>query len=231
MPSLKQSYTIPCSSAFRDAVMALADKRGVNVGDLARSVMLVVPNAVIDAYPDPGEPESHDRETVILKSGPAQGRPWRRKPRLQLRLSPGHSVVSIRRALGLAVDMDGGDVAVRVARSDELDAQERLARDAADAMRIAAEAPAELARAQEELRRLRDIVDALAFKPLDHGVMSRDDALHVLGFAPGSRPNLRSVRAQYRLLASIHHPDSHFGDHARMTQINAAMELLRQAAA
>ena len=83
-PGVKQSYTIPCSSVFRDAVQALAERRGVNAADLARSVMLIVPEKAIDDYADPGDPPKSDRETIVLKSGPAEGRPWRRKPRLQL---------------------------------------------------------------------------------------------------------------------------------------------------
>jgi hypothetical protein len=39
----KHSYTIPCSSALRDAVSDLAARRGVNVADLVRSVVLMVP--------------------------------------------------------------------------------------------------------------------------------------------------------------------------------------------
>ena len=86
MPAVKNSYTIPCSSGFRDRVQALANVRDVNVGDLARSVMLVVPAEAIAATADPGEPAANDRETVVLKSGRGAGKPWRRKPRLQVRL-------------------------------------------------------------------------------------------------------------------------------------------------
>ena len=50
----KHSYTIPCASAFRDAVTDLSVRRRVNVGDLARSVLLVVPEGVIRDFPDPG---------------------------------------------------------------------------------------------------------------------------------------------------------------------------------
>ncbi|MDA0662474.1 MAG: J domain-containing protein, partial [Proteobacteria bacterium] len=59
MAATKKSYAIPCSSAFRDRVQALADRRGVNAGDLVRSVMLVVPPAAIAAMADPGEPGDH----------------------------------------------------------------------------------------------------------------------------------------------------------------------------
>ena len=60
MPAAKKSYVISCSSAFRDRVQALADARDVNVGDLARSVMLVVPPEAIAATEDPGEPAAAD---------------------------------------------------------------------------------------------------------------------------------------------------------------------------
>lgn len=89
-------------------------KRQVNVGDLARSILLVVSPDAIAAFPDPGDPPADDRETVILKSGPAEGRPWRRKPRLQVRMPPGHEIPFIRRALGLALAMDEGAIAVRL---------------------------------------------------------------------------------------------------------------------
>ena len=71
MTERKQSYAVPCASTFRDAVLALAVARNVNVGDIARSVMLILPEAAIAATPDPGEPAAKDRETIILKSGPS----------------------------------------------------------------------------------------------------------------------------------------------------------------
>ncbi|MEK9725603.1 MAG: J domain-containing protein, partial [Rhodospirillaceae bacterium] len=76
-----QSYTIPCASDFRDAVLALAARRGVNVADLARSVALVVPAETLAQFPDPGEPGPDDRGAVVSKSGPAAGGPWRRSAR------------------------------------------------------------------------------------------------------------------------------------------------------
>ena len=109
MAATKKSYAIPCSSAFRDRIQALADRRGVNVGDIARSVMLVVPTDEIAAMEDPGEPAEGDRETITLKSGPGAGKPWRRKPRLQVRLPAGHTVPELRRALNLALAMSAGE--------------------------------------------------------------------------------------------------------------------------
>jgi hypothetical protein len=220
---LKHSYTVPCSSAFREAVEALAETRQVNVGDLARSVLLVVPADEVERFPDPGDPPSHDRETVILKSGPAEGRPWRRKPRLQVRMPPGHGVLFIRRALGLALALAEGRLTVT------------LADPAAPAQRpepapepIPAPPPVlEAEPNAEELERLRAIISTLAFEPLPEGVRTRTDALHVLGFSPGAKPDSRMVRAKFRLLATIHHPDSDHGDHQRMSQLNQAMALLK----
>ncbi|OFX09437.1 MAG: molecular chaperone DnaJ [Alphaproteobacteria bacterium RIFOXYD12_FULL_60_8] len=204
----KQSYTIPCASSFRDAAEALAAKRRVNVGDLARSVMLMLEPNEINAFPDPGEPMGGDRETVTLKSGPAVGRPWRRKPRLQVRMTPGLDALFIRRALGIALAMDKGEVMLKLGSPNALPATTRP-----DLM--------------DELERLRTMVTALSFDPLPDGVRNRDDALHVLGFPPRSVPDSHTLRARFRMLATIHHPDGQTGSHQRMSQLNAAMEVLR----
>lgn len=214
--SVKHSYTIPCASAFRDAVEALAARRRVNVGDIARSVLLVLPPALIAGFADPGEPAGEDRETVILKSGPAQGRPWRRKPRLQVRMAPGYQVPFIRRALALALAMERGDFILRL--EDPRAAPPPPPKPAPE--------PA-LPAASEEVERLKAIISVLAFDPLPHGVATRDEALHVLGFPPGARPDRRAIRARFRMLATIHHPDSLHGSHNRMSQLNQAMEFLR----
>ncbi len=214
---LKHSYTVPCASPFRDAVETLAERRKVNVGDLARSILLVVPGDTVSAYSDPGEPPIEDRETVVLKSGQAEGRPWRRKPRLQVRMPPGHDIPFIRKALALALAMDRGEVAVSVAKGSLIEEQ-RTRRE---------EQSSKLVEINEELERLRTIVSVLAFEPLPDGVRTRSDALHVLGFPPSSEPDSRTVRAKFRMLATIHHPDSHYGSHQRMSQLNQAMEFLR----
>jgi hypothetical protein len=214
---LKHSYTVPCASPFRDAVETLADRRKVNVGDLARSILLVVPMEMVAAFSDPGEPPIEDRETVVLKSGPAEGRPWRRKPRLQVRMPPGHDIPFIRKALALALAMDKGEVAVSVADGNCVEEQ-RVRGE---------EQSSKLVEINEELDRLRTIVSVLAFEPLPDGIRSRSDALHVLGFPPSSEPDTRTLRAKFRMLATIHHPDSHYGSHQRMSQLNQAMEFLR----
>jgi len=94
--------------------MALARRKKVNVGDLARSVVLLVPPALLSAYPDPGVPAKGDRDVVTVKSGPARGRPWHRKPRLQARLAPGFEVANLRRALGLGLALDNKGLTLRL---------------------------------------------------------------------------------------------------------------------
>jgi len=212
----KHSYTIPCASAFRDAVTDLAVRRRVNVGDLARSVLLVVPESVIRDFPDPGEPDQDDRETVILKSGTAKGRPWRRKPRLQVRMAPGFEVEFMRRALAIALALDHGETRVLLHAEDAPPPQEATGREVVD---------------PEEIVRLRTIVSVLSFDPLNDGVRSREDALYVLGFPPGRIPDGETLRARFRMLATIHHPDSPHGDHRRMSQLNSAMDILKRGAA
>lgn len=207
----KRSYTVPCSSTFRDAVTALAHDRGANVADLARSVVLLLPPETIRAYPDPGDPARDDREVVTLKSGPSAGRPWRRKPRLQVRLGAGYDPVFIRRALAVSLAMADGDATVF------LEAPGIIAGGNVEAFKDM----------EEEIIRLRAVISALSFEPLPNGVTTRQEALHVLGFSPGQTATMDLIRARFRMMATIHHPDSEHGSHKRMSQINEAMDLLR----
>jgi len=208
----KRSYTVNCSSAFRDAVTALAHQRGANVADLARSVVLLLPSETIRAYPDPGEPGRDDREAVTLMSGPSAGRPWHRKPRLQVRLAAGYEPVFIRRALAISLAMADGDATIF------LEAPGIIAGSNVEALKGM----------EEEIIRLRAVVSALSFEPLPDGVTTRQEALHVLGFSPGKSPSMDIIKAHFRLMATIHHPDSDFGSHQRMSQINEAMDLLKR---
>ena len=229
----KQSYTIPCSSVFRDMVTKLAERRSVNVADLARSVLLVIPEDVIKTFPDPGGPPPGDREETVLKSGPSEGRPWRRKPRLQARLSPGYDVSIVGRALNLALILDDGQHSVKIhnpetekvekAAQATLKAEAEQKAAATDTAKDNAKMNGEM---KAEMERLQAIVSVLLFAPLNGGVTSRADALHVLGFAPSEMPDRSAVRSRFRMLATIHHPDSNYGNHQRMSQLNAAMDFL-----
>ena len=217
----KTSYTIPCSSAFRDAINALAASRQVNVADLARSILLVIPETAVREVPDPGDPPPEDREETTLKSGPSAGKLWRRKPRLQVRLSAGYNVTIVRRALNLALKLNQGDLTPKLEKArPDTGAQET------QKPTEPREPPQQSPALQEEVDRLQSIVSALMFEPLEEGVTTRADARHVMGFAPSDRPDKATVRARFRKLAAIHHPDGNYGNHQRMSQLNAAMDLL-----
>lgn len=213
----KVSYAISCSTAFRDAVTSLAEKRSVNVGDIARSVMLTIPEDVISKARDPGEPKGDDREEVILKSGPSAGKPWRRKPRLQVRLPAGFDPVTIRKALGIALDLERGEMRLNLESADAEPAT-------AKAIALAEKRTSAFA---EQVSRLKAMISTLSFEPLAHGVRTRDEALYVLGFPPGSSPDGVMIKARYRMLATVHHPDSGVGSHDRMAQLNSAISFLR----
>ncbi|WP_243644655.1 J domain-containing protein [Varunaivibrio sulfuroxidans] len=196
----------------------MAESKRANVGDIARSVVLLFPETIIAARPDPGEPARDDRETVVLKSGASAGKPWRRKPRLQARLAPGLTIPFLRRALSIALALARGHLLLDLA-TPEKNSQRALEVTAQNAL---------LSARTEEVTRLRTIVSALSFDPLSGGVETRDQALFVLGLPPGSHPDQRVIRARFRALATIHHPDGEMGSHVRMSQINAAMEILRR---
>lgn len=216
MGEAKRSYTISCSSDFRDKILALAEKRGVNAADLARSLLLLLPEAVLDAAPDPGEPPPGDREDVVLKTGKSQGQRQRRKPRLQVRLPGAVDPVRIRKALGLALRLEAGESLAEV-----------LSPPTPPPVTENPEHLHEISRLKEEVGRLRSMVSVLCFDPLPDGITSREEALHIMGFPPYSEPDSRELRARFRLLATIHHPDGVLGDHARMSQLNAAFDFLR----
>lgn len=207
-----RSYVVACTAAFRDQVQALAARRHASVADLARAVLLLVGPAGVARHADPGEPTAAERERVVVKSGALAGRTLLRKPRLQARLPSGLAAATIRKALAVALELDQGRLELRVAEAGTAAAAERRVQAAA-----------------EESRRLGAIIGLLAFEPLPHGVRSRAEALHVLGFAPGSHPDAQAVRDRFRRLARVHHPDGAFGDHRRMTQLNEAVGLLTRA--
>lgn len=212
----KTSYTIPCSSTFRDAVTELADRRRINVADMARSVVLTLPKDTISRFPDPGAPLADDREMIILKSGTSKGRPWKRKPRLQVRLAPGYEEGFLRRALNMALAMDEGAVQIHV-EAPEFGLEVETQKNAR-----------ETERSLLEMEKLQSVVSVLVFEPLTHEVETRADALYVMGYHAMARPSAKDLRSRFRLVATVHHPDSGYGSHERMSQLNSAMEYLKK---
>ncbi len=218
----KKAHVVACSSHFRQEIESLLRGRSgvndnINIGDLARAVLLLIPEDVIRAQPDPGDPDPRDRDIVTLRGGKSAGRSMPRKPRLQLRVPGKHDAQTIRKALGLALSLEKGWA--NLALNDQrMDAMQRKAD-----------------RAEAEVKRLQDLMRLLAFSPLPQGVKTRADALHVLGFAPQSNPSTAAIKSRYRALARIFHPDSNndaqygvFDDHERMSQLNDAVKILNQ---
>ena len=207
-----RAYVLPCSSAFRDKVMVLAARRGVSAGDLARSVLLLISKDVLSRAVDPGEPTPEDREIVKLQSGLTKGRTLKRKPRLQFRLPAGHDMAELRRALSLALDLAAGEqeIAVKNDADPQTKAEPGRGRDGQS----------------NEINSLRRIIDTIALRPLENGVTSRAEALHVLGFSPFATPDRVSIRSRFRQLARVYHPDAPLGDHVLMSQLNEALERL-----
>ena len=206
----KCSYSIACASSFRDAVNALATSLQSNVADIARSILLVIPENEIWSVPDPGGPTAQDREQLIIKSGVSAGKLWRRKPRLQVRLRAGYEISIVRRALNMALKLYTGQLVLNLA-------------DPAATLSSQSIPTSELL---DEIERLRNFVSVLAFNPVNNGISNVDEALYVLGFGPNEKPDKVTIRSRFRKLVSIHHPDSIFGDNHRMSQLNAALELL-----
>lgn len=208
-----KSYVIPCPAWFRDKVIQLAEQQDASIADLIRGVRLLLPPAALDKVLDPGDPGPDDRETITLKSGREAEKSVRRKPRLQARLEPGISVKDMRKALSLCLLLDEGSLTVAVETAGT------PKHDPAAAARIEG--------LQEEIDRLRLILTTLAFDPLPNGVMTRSDALYVLGFQPTARPDRRTIQAKFRMLALIFHPDATTGDTQRMAQLNEAQRILK----
>ena len=205
----KGSYTIPCSSNFKAAVIQLANSHSVNVGDVARSILFLVPSFILKELPDPGEPNRNDREPVSIQSGKKIGKTWHRKPRLQIRLQARFSPSIVRRALKLALDLHNNEAFLNV--SDKPKQKPEL--NSGNALPFS---------------EVRALVKTLGFKPLDRDIATIEDALHILGFAPRETVNKSSAEQRFRQLATIYHPDSGYGSHFHMSQLNASIEILRK---
>lgn len=206
------AYVVPCSSAFRDAVLRLAEKRQASPSDLARAVLLLLPRDILARTVDPGEPVAGDRERIALQSGASRGRVLKRKPRLQMRLPAGYAHADLRRALALALSMAEGEAELALVTEADRKAEAAVER-----------ARDELA---DENATLRGLIADLAMPVLPKGIATRAEALFVLGFPPTAVPDTGSIRRRWRRMAMIYHPDSAFGDHDRMSQLNQALEKL-----
>ena len=228
-----QSYVISCASPFQATVTDLAQRLGVTASDLAISVMTLIQPSEIDRFPDPGDAPDGDRETVVLRSGPRAGRTLRRKPRLQLRLRPGLAAAHIRKCLGLAVAIHAGEESVSVGAQTPSPEPEPEPPPAPAPLQPDPELLAHLTELERQVTRARDveaelraIVDLLAFDPLPNGVRNAREARYILGLPPDGRLDRRHVKARFRQLSQVFHPDKTTGDTDRMGQLLDASRFL-----
>lgn len=211
-----KSYVIPCSSRFRDAVRALADRRSVTATDLALGILTLLDHKIIDSVDDPGEPAPDDRETVVLKSGPRKGRTLTRKPRLQLRLPGALNHAHVRRLLALAIDIDSGLRVLSVASPHEEPRQVAERAQQADALR----------KAEQALAEMRATLNIIAFDTNGQSVSTTEQASYVLGLPPGAPLSRELVKSRFRQLSRVFHPDLPTGDTERMSRIIEAVRFL-----
>ena len=211
-----KSFVIPCSSGFRDAVRALADKRGVTATDLALGVLTFVDRKIIAEVDDPGEPAPDDREIVRLKSGPRKGRTLTRKPRLQLRLPGTLDHTHVRRSLALAIDLDSGRRMLTIAAPDTISPHAAELGRQAEALR----------KAEQALADMRATLNIIAFDANGQSVSTTEQASYILGLPPGAPVSRELVKTRFRQLSRVFHPDLPTGDTARMSQIIEAVRFL-----
>jgi len=227
-----KSYIVTCSSSFRDAVQTLATKKGVTASDLVTAVLVLNDHLGPDSVPDPGDAGRDDRDIIELKSGPRAGRYLRRKPRLQLRLSEGLSDSYIRRALALLIALDAGERALEEPDRPTNDRTEPvlspLSAGSSSSDRQSEESldRAEIDNARQHAEEMRALVSLMTFDPLPDGVNTVVDARYVLGLPPGMRLTRRIVKARFRMLSQIYHPDKETGDTTRMAQLIDAFRLM-----
>ncbi len=254
-----QNYVVPCSSAFRDAVLDLARYRNQGLSELALGLLSVLPLSSIQRFPDPGEPGPKDREPVMTDDGTDRARRPVRKPRLLARLPDGLSFPLIRRTFGLLLAVHEGRFVIdaRPVVADPVITDpaggDPIRAEGAPPLRAAGDTvPADLAEARQAVLRAEDEADRaraaaliarrdademrasvafLAFQPLEGPIVSVDQARYILGFPPGTQPSRAEIKTRFRQLTQIYHPDRPTGDTTRMTQlIDAARYLELQAA-
>jgi len=202
-------YAVPCPTAFRAAVEALADRMATTPSQLVRSAMTLCDPMTHASIADPGDPGRQDRDVFTRRLPDGRSRQVRRIPRLRLRLPAGLSHEQIRRALALALALNDGNGFV-LTPQDQLRAEARQ-RD----------------RQQDLIDRLRQAMDQLAFRQPVQPVHTVGDAAQLFGFQHIYGLDERAVTARYRQLAALFHPDGGLVENGdRMAQLADARRIL-----
>ncbi len=244
----KKSYTISCSSEFRQKISDLAEEKGVNIADIARSVVIMLPKNTIQAYADPGDAEVGDRDSVTSINTDGTKKTWMRKPRIQVRLGDGYDSVMIRKALNIALHMAHGNMDVELLskqqktniqniQAEYLSLKEKLKlkheqmdlekEQAKNNTTNEVDSKDELKKAYSELDRLSMIVNILTFESIETGIKTKNQALHVMCLTPDIKHIFKDIKDRYRLLSRIHHPDSPYGSTEKMAILNDAFAYLK----
>ncbi len=213
-----QSIAIVCTVAFRRQVLALVAKRKVSVGDLLRSIAILLPpealEEALEKMPDPGDPPLFERENIVIKSGTHKGETLKRKPRLQARLKDNliipKDTATLRKTLALALALDKREWALSLENTKQREHRETR-HD----------------KTEQRITELERGIERLAFRPLPSSCRTLEDACYIFGFRTSVRPSEELVRRRFRDLASVFHPDAVKGDHERMSQLNQAMQLFK----
>lgn len=208
-PRRRQACAVVCAASLRDAVLRLAQRRGLTPSELAEAALALLSPAVAAVVADPGPPENSEREyrEVTLASG--RRRRIGRLPGLRLRLSGEPTPAAVRQALSLALALD------------DLQAYRLL--PAAEQQQTAAQ----IARLETHNRELRAALDRVTFKTLPTRTLTPKQAAHILGFANEWGCDEARVKQRFRELAPIFHPDAGLlACRERMEQLIQAKSLL-----
>jgi len=203
------SFVVPCQHSLRSAVEAAAAARGMTTSQLLRTFLTVMSPDVLEALPDPGEPNPVDvsYRRVTLKNG--RTRRVRVVPKLRVRYPVRLDHATVRKAAWAAATIGAADGA-RLVTSGELAAVET-----------------EMSRCRLRLEQLTSALETLAFRPLQQPILKPWQATYVLGFTHEWGLDPQAVNSRFRTLAPIYHPDTGLLSSAeRMSQLVEARNFL-----
>ncbi|WP_204367252.1 hypothetical protein [Azospirillum sp. B510] len=183
--------------------------RGMTSSQLLRAFLTVISPNVLEALPDPGEPNPVDvsYRQVTLKNG--RTRRVRVVPQLRVRYPVRLEHATVRKAAWAAATIGSADGA-RLITSGELAAVET-----------------EMCRCRLRLEQLSSALETLAFRPLQQPIHKPWQATYVMGFTHEWGLDPQTVNSRFRTLAPIYHPDTGLLSSAeRMSQLVEARNFL-----
>ena len=101
----KYSYTISCSFSFKESLKKITVKRKCNFADIARSVVLMLPEEFIESYNYKEELPTEENTKKSL---------------IRVRLPKGYSSKFIRKALAIAIDQETNNLELHLSKNNIL---------------------------------------------------------------------------------------------------------------